>query len=103
MQKKNEKRTKKTTNKYALLVVKNYLQIILQDLNNKQQKHVRIVENKIKYTPIIKTGTIHKNQELYSMYTKSFPISGKNGDKEKLLGRTTIVNVSLKQADGQAH
>ena len=46
--------------------------------------------------PIIKTGTIHKNQELYSMYTKSFPFSGKNGDKEKLLGRTTIVNVSLK-------
>ena len=44
--------------------------------------------------PIIKTGTIHRNQELYSMYTKSFPFSGKHGDKEKLLARTRIVNVS---------
>ena len=44
-------------------------------------------------TPLIGTRTIHRNQELYKMYTEKFPFSGKVGEREKLLEKTNIIHV----------
>lgn len=46
---------------------------------------------------VIQTKTIHRNQELYKMYTQTFPFSGDSSDKEKLLAKTSIVNVNTEQ------
>lgn len=42
----------------------------------------------------IKTRTIHRNHELYKMYTDLFPFLGTGDDENRLLAKTGVIQVS---------
>ena len=43
----------------------------------------------------INTRTIHRNHELYKMYTDVFPFLSTGDDENRLLAKTNVIHVSL--------